>query len=79
VSIRSYHSREYVQKTIFEQNRVCYDNKAQRQTLKRVGLYPSSPVFFLMASCMGHFPDLHLTTSLLQLLKVFGNVQKMTE
>jgi hypothetical protein len=44
-------------------------NKAQRQTLKRVAVYPLAPVF-PMASSVWHFPNpLHLTTLLLQLLK----------
>jgi len=42
----------------------------QGQTLQRVGLYPSSLVFFLMTGAMWHYPDLlHLTAPLLQLVK----------
>jgi hypothetical protein len=49
-------------------------SKAQGQTLKRVAIYPPSPVF-PMASCLWHFPDpLHLTKSLLQLLKGIDSV-----
>jgi hypothetical protein len=56
-------------------------SKAQRQTLKRVAIYPPSPVFFPpMASSMWHFPNpLHLTTSLLQLLECVDSLQKMID
>jgi hypothetical protein len=65
-----------VQKTISDQNRVCYENKAQEQKPKRVAMYPPLSVFFSMANSMYHFHDpLHLTTSLLQLLKGFGNIE----
>jgi hypothetical protein len=50
-------------------------NQGQGQTLKSVGTYPSLPVFPMVSSTW-HFSDpLHLTTSLLLLLKGVDNVQ----
>jgi hypothetical protein len=54
-------------------------NKFQDYMLERVAIYLPSPVF-PMARSIRHFPDpLHLTTSLLQLLRDIDNVQRMTE
>jgi hypothetical protein len=65
-TIRSYQSFRTVQKTISDQNRVC---KAQGQTHKRVAIYRPSPVF-PKARAIWPSPDpLHMTTSLLRLLK----------
>jgi len=77
MSIRSCPSLQTVQITISAQSRFCMTiNKAQGRTLKCAGIYLPSPVFF-HGSCMWHFPDpLHLTTSLLQLLKGTDKVRK---
>jgi hypothetical protein len=55
--------RRYAMKIVFAMK----INKAQGWSLKRAGIYPLSPFFAPMASCMWHFAEpLHLTSSLLQ-------------
>jgi hypothetical protein len=64
---------------ISDPNGVCYDNMGYGKTLKRVGMCPPS-IVFPTASSLWDFPEpLHLSTSLLQLLKGIDIVQKLTD
>ena len=76
ISISSYHTLQTVQKTISYHNRLGYDNKFGLKVLQ----YIYHCLSFPMASSMWHFPEpLHLTTSLLQLMKGTDNLQKMRD
>jgi hypothetical protein len=79
-SIRSYPSLQTVQKTISYQNLFAMTTfKDQGRTLKSVRIYPPSPGLSI-ASSMWNFPDLlHLTHSLLGVLKGTDNVEKNTD
>jgi hypothetical protein len=65
-SISSYHSLQTEQKTITEKIAFAMAiSKAQGQTRKRVGPYPSSPVFPMASFIWSFSSPPHLTKSLL--------------
>jgi hypothetical protein len=69
VSIRSNNSLQTAQKTISDRNRTGTVSKAQGQAYERVGIYRPSLVFPMARAIWRSPVPLHMTTSLLELLK----------
>lgn len=76
MSISSYHSIQTVQETVFNQNHVCYESTWLMGIHLHVLEYTYHRLFFPPKdSSVWNFPQpLHLTMSLLQLLKGTDNL-----